>query len=206
RATARHARAATAPLAADKVTRHVFPSGLKLLVMRDVSVPIVAVRATWVGGLRYEDARSNGISNMVASLLTRGTKSRSAEQIMTEVESMAGNLSGYSGRNSLGVQAEFLARHWERGLELLADCLLNASFSEDELEKERRIVLDDLRAQEDNLGQVAFHLFHGAMWKRHPYRFDPMGTPESVASITRRKVLTHFRRHYGIGNLTLAVV
>jgi zinc protease len=188
------------------VVRHVFPSGLKLLVMRDVSVPIVAVRATWVGGLRYEDARSNGISNMVASLLTRGTKSRSAEQIMTEVESMAGNLSGYSGRNSLGVQAEFLARHWERGLELLADCLLNASFSEDELEKERRIVLDDLRAQEDNLGQVAFHLFHGAMWKRHPYRLDPLGSADSVASLTRRKLLTHFRHHYGVGNLTLAVV
>jgi zinc protease len=143
---------------------------------------------------------------MVASLLTRGTKSRSAEQIMTEVESMAGNLSGYSGRNSLGVQAEFLSRHWERGLELLADCLLNASFSDEELDKERRIILDDLRAQEDNLGQVAFHLFHAAMWKKHPYRLDPLGTAESVASLGRRKVLTHFRRHYGVGNLTLAVV
>jgi zinc protease len=206
RAATRHSRAAAAPVASDKVTRHVFPSGLKLLVMRDSSVPIVAVRATWVGGLRYEDARSNGISNLVASLLTRGTKSRSAEQIMTEVESMAGNLSGYSGRNSLGIQAEFLSRHWERGLELLADCLLNAGFSDEELEKERRIILDDLRAQEDNLGQVAFHLFHGAMWKKHPYRLDPLGTADSVASLGRRKVLTHFRRHYGVGNLTLAVV
>jgi zinc protease len=175
-------------------------------VMRDPSVPIVAVRATWVGGLRYEDARTNGISNMVAALLTRGTKSRSAEQIMTEVESMAGNLSGYSGRNSLGLQAEFLSRHWERGLELLADCLLNVTFSEEELEKERRIILDDLRAQDDNLGQVAFHLFHAAMWKRHPYRLDPLGTAESVAGLTRRKVLSHFRNHYGVGNLTLAVV
>jgi zinc protease len=206
RAATRHSRAAATPVTADKVVRHVFPSGLKLLVMRDSSVPIVAVRATWVGGLRYEDARSNGISNLVASLLTRGTKSRSAEQIMTEVESMAGNLSGYSGRNSLGVQAEFLSKHWERGLELLADCLLNASFSDEELEKERRIILDDLRAQEDNLGQVAFHLFHGAMWKKHPYRLDPLGTTDSVASLARRKVLTHFRRHYGVGNLTLAVV
>jgi zinc protease len=104
------------------------------------------------------------------------------------------------------VQAEFLSRHWERGLELLADCLQNASFSEDELEKERRIILDDLRAQEDNLGQVAFHLFHAAMWKRHPYRLDPLGTAESVAGLSRRKVLTHFRKHYGVGNLTLAVV
>jgi zinc protease len=206
RANTRHNRAITTPVTSDRVVRHVFPSGLRLLVMRDSSVPIVAVRATWVGGLRYEDPRTNGISNMVASLLTRGTKSRSAEQIMTEVESMAGNLSGYSGRNSLGLQAEFLSRHWERGLELLTDCLLNASFSDEELEKERRIILDDLRAQDDNLGQVAFHLFHAAMWKRHPYRLDPLGTADSVASLTRRKVLTHFRRHYGVGNLTVAIV
>jgi zinc protease len=196
--------AAAAPV--DRVVRQVLPSGLKLLVMRDASVPIVAVRATWVGGLRYEDARSNGISNMLAALLTRGTKTRTAEQIMAEVESMAGNLSGYSGRNSVGLQAEFLARHWDRGLELVADCLQNATFSEEELEKERRIVLDDLRAQEDNLGQVAFHLFHRALWKRHPYRLDPLGSPESVAALTRRRILTHFRRHYGMGNLTVAIV
>jgi zinc protease len=206
RASTRHGRIAAAPATADKVVRHVFPSGLKLLVMRDPSVPIVAARATWVGGLRYEDARTNGMSNMVASMLTRGTKSRSAEQIMTEVESMAGNLSGYAGRNSLGVQAEFLSKHWERGFELMADCLLNATFSDEELEKERKIILDDLRAQDDNLGQVAFHLFHAAMWKRHPYRLDPLGTADSVASLTRRKILTHFRKHYGVSNLTLAVV
>lgn len=206
RADQRHVRVMVPAASSNQVVRHVFPSGLKLLVLRDASVPVVAVRATWVGGLRYEDARSNGISNMLASLLARGTKTRSAEQIMTEVESMAGSLSGYAGRNSLGVQAEFLARHWERGMELVADCLLNATFSDEELDKERRIVLDDIRAQEDNLGQMAFHLFHSTMWKRHPYRLEPLGTNESVAGLTRRRLLTHFRRHYGIGNLTLAVV
>ncbi len=206
RASARFARAvATAP-DADRVVRHVFPSGLKLLILRDVSVPVVALRATWVGGLRYEDDRSNGISNMLAALLVRGTKTRSAEQIMNEVEGMAGALSGYSGRNSLGVQAEFLSRYFERGFDLVADCILNAAFSENELEKERRIVLDDIRAQEDNLGQVAFKLFHSAMWQKHPYRLDPMGTAETVASFTRRKLINHFRHHYGTSNLTLAVV
>ena len=205
RATVRSARA-TASTEGDRVVTHVFPSGLKLLVLRDASVPIVAVRATWVGGLRYEDERSNGISNMLAALLSRGTKTRSAEQIMHEVEGMAGTISGYSGRNSLGLQAEFLSRYLERGFDLLADCLLNATFSDEELEKERRIVLDDIRSQEDNLGQVAFRLFHANIWKRHPYRLDSLGTPESVAGFTRRKLLYHFRRFYSVKNLTLAVV
>ena len=206
RASARFARATAAAPAADRVTRYIFPSGLKLLILRDSSVPVVALRATWVGGLRYEDDRSNGISNMLAALLVRGTKTRSAEQIMNEVEGMAGALSGYAGRNSLGVQAEFLSRYFERGFDLVADCIQNAIFSEDELEKERRIVLDDIRAQEDNLGQVAFKLFHSAMWQKHPYRLDPMGTPQSVAGLTRRKLLNHFRQHYNMSNLTIAVV
>jgi zinc protease len=206
RSKARFARANSVAPSADKVYRYTYPSGLKLLVLRDASVPIVALRATWVGGLRYEDDRSNGISNMLAALLVRGTKSRTAEQIMNDVEGMAGTLTGYSGRNSLGLQAEFLSRYFERAIDLVADCLLNATFAEDELEKERRIVLDDIRAQEDSLGQVAFKLFHAAMWQRHPYRLDPLGTAQSVAALTRRKLLSHFRQRYSTSNLTIAVV
>jgi zinc protease len=206
RVKARFARVEATPPDADRVFRYVFPSGLKLLVLRDTSVPVVALRATWIGGLRFEDDRSNGISNMLAALIVRGTKTRSAEQIMHEIEGMAGTLTGYSGRNSLGIQAEFLSRYFERGFDLVADCLVNATFPEDELEKERRIVLDDIRAQEDNLGQVAFNLFHGVMWRRHPYRLDPMGTVESVSGFTRRKLLNHFRQRYNTSNLTIAVV
>jgi len=206
RASARFARSPAATPDSDRVIRHVFPSGLKLLILRDSSVPVVALRATWVGGLRYEDDRSNGISNMIASLLVRGTKTRSAEQIMNEVEGMAGSLTGYAGRNSLGMQAEFLSRYFERGFDLVGDCIRNAMFAEDELEKERRIVLDDIHAQEDNLGQVAFKLFHAAMWQKHPYRLDHMGTAETVAGFTRRKLINHFRQRYSTSNLTIAVV
>jgi zinc protease len=205
-ATARFGRKKTLPTSDDRVIRHVFPNGMKLLILRDSSVPVVALRATWVGGLRYEDERSGGISNLLASLIVRGTKSQGAEEIMHEVEGMAGSLSGFSGRNSLGIQAEFLSRHFERGFDLVADCLQNAAFSEDELEKERRIVLDDIRVQEDNLGQVVFKLFHSALWKKHPYRLDPLGTVLSISAMTRRKLLNHFRRHYNLNNLTLAVV
>jgi zinc protease len=206
RARTRFARAAASAPDADRVVRHILPSGMKLLILRDASVPVVALRATWVGGLRYEDDRSNGVSNMLAALLTRGTKTRDAEQIMNEVESMAGALAGYSGRNSLGLQAEFLSRYFDRGFDLVADCLLHATFPEDELDKERRLVLDDIRAQEDNLGQVAFKLFHATMWQKHPYRLDLIGTAESVAGLTRRKLLGHFRQRYSTSNLTIAVV
>ena len=188
------------------VVRKQLPGGLTVLVLRDPSVAIVALRAAWVGGLRYESARDNGVSNMVASLLTRGTPSRSAEQIMQRVEGMAGSLSGFAGRNSLGIQAEFLARHLPEGLDLVADCLLNATFPQPEIDRERRVVLEDIRAQDDNLTHVAFRAFHEAVWTRHPYRLDPLGTARSVRALDRRQLLAFYRRHYHPEALTLAVV
>jgi len=205
RATTR-ARKVVAERPKDDVIRHVFPNGMRALILRDRSVPIVAIRAMWVGGLRLEDARNNGVSNLIATLLNRGTQSRTAEQISAEVESLAGSLSGYAGRNSIGVQAEFLSRHWEKGVEIVADCLLNSVFDEQELEKEKRIIVDDIRAQNDNPGNVAFRLFHQTLWQRHPYRMDLSGTVDSVSGFTRRRLLTHFRQHYTPGNLTLAIV
>ena len=172
-----------------EVVRVQLPSGARLLVKRDSSVSLVAMRAVWMGGLRYEDEKSNGVNNMLASLVTRGTTTRTAEEIVREVEGMAGAIGGFSGRNSFGVRAELVARHWERGLEILADCILNPAFGDEELEKERRQVLEEIRAQQDNVSAEAFRLFSTTLFKKHPYRYDVIGTPESVAGLTRRRLL-----------------
>jgi zinc protease len=192
--------------ASDEPELTVLPSGVRLVVKRDTSVPVVAIRAVWLGGLRYEDARSNGINNLLAALVTRGTKTQTAEEIVREVEGMAGSIGGFSGRNSFGVRAEMLARHWERGLEILADCILNPALSDEELEKERRQVLAEIQAQEDNLSQVVFRLFQEAFYRRHPYRLDQLGTPASVGGITRRRLVEYYRRHFTPDRMTLAIV
>lgn len=204
-ATERFARSVLVPGERD-VIRRVLPSGTRILVKRDASVPVVAARAVWVGGLRYEDRRTNGINNLLAALVTRGTKTRSAEEIVHEVEGMAGSIGGFSGRNSFGLRAEMLAKNWDRGLEILADCILNSEFPEAEIEKERRHVLDELHAQEDNLTSVAFRLFTQTLYTRHPYRFDVLGTPESVAGFTRRTLRDYYARHMPVSEMTLAIV
>ncbi len=190
----------------DDLVRVVLPSGVRLLVLRDPSVGVVDVQAVWPGGLRYEDARSNGISNLIATLLPRGTKSRARWQLAAELDAMPGALSGFAARNSLGLGAEFAGREWERGLEILADCILNPQFSEDELERARRVALEQIRAQDRNPAGVVFQLFSSTLWSRHPYRLPELGTVDSVASLSRRRLVDHYRRHYGVSGLTIAVV
>jgi zinc protease len=190
----------------DEVVRHVLPNGLRILVRRDQTVPIVAFRAVWVGGLRYEDTRTNGINNLVASLITRGTSTRTGEEIVREVEGMAGSIGGFSGRNSFGVRAELLSRNWERGLDILADCIQNPEFPAEELEKERRQVLDELHAQEDNLSSVAFRLFSETLYKKHPYRLDALGSATSIGGLSRKMLVDYYQRHFRVGAMTIAVV
>jgi zinc protease len=125
---------------------------------------------------------------------------------MHEVEGAAGTLGGFAGRNSFGLRAEFLSKNWERGFDLLADCIRNPRFSDEEIDQERRLVIDAIRAQEDDVGQIAFQLFQSALWRAHPYRLDLLGTTASVAGFTRRRLLDHYRRRYGIGELSIAVV
>ena len=190
----------------DGVFTAVLPGGPRVVMLPDKAVPIISLRGVWKGGVLNERPSDSGVSNLIGALMTKGTKSRDAERLIANVEGMAGSLAGVGGRNSVGIQGEFLARHWERGLELFFDCLQHATFSESELDKERRLVIDELRAQDDNLGHVAFHQFHETLWSKHPYRLNPMGNARAVSGVTRQRLLKHFRSHYPIDALTIAVV
>jgi zinc protease len=190
----------------ERVIKVTLANGARLLVARDRTVPLVAMRAVWNGGLRYETAENNGINNLLAALATRGTASRSADQINEAIESMAGSIGGFSGLNSFGIRVELLARHWEQGLEILADCALNPAFKPAEVDRERRQVLDDIRAQQDNLSAVALQLFSRTLYRAHPYRMDPLGTLESVSALKRDDLVAYYRKHFRRGNLVLSVV
>ena len=190
----------------DGVVRKVLPNGVRILVKRDSTVPVVAYRAVWVGGLRYEDAKTNGLNYMLASLVTRGTTTRTGEAIAKEIEGMAGAIGGFSGRNSFGLRAELLSRNWERGLDILADCILNPTFPDGELEKERHQVLDELHSQEDNLSSVAFRLFAESLYKKHPYRFDVLGTAASVSGFSQKMLRDAYGRWFPLADMTLAIV
>jgi zinc protease len=190
----------------DQVVRKVLGNGVRILVKRDPSVKIVALRAVWVGGLRYEEAKTNGVNNLIATLITRGTTTRDSETIVKEVEGMAGSIGGFSGRNSFGLRSEMLSKNFDRGLEILADCILNPAFPDEEVEKEKRHVLDELHAQEDNLSSVTFRLFAETLYQKHPYRFDMLGSATSVAGLTPDVLRDYYARHMPLGDLTIAIV
>lgn len=193
-------------IAAAVEKRVVLTNGLTLLVRRDQSVPVVAMRAVWRGGQRTEDATTAGASTLLSRLITRGCGSLDATAVADRVDRLGGALGGVTGRNSFGIAAEWLARTWKPGLDLLADCLLDPTLPQGELVRERRLLLDDQVAQGDSPSQVAFRTFSEALYGSHPYARDPLGTPTSVGDLTRAKLVQFYRQRYPMSGMTLAVV
>ncbi len=186
--------------------RVVLPNGMTLLVRRDPSVPVVAMRAVWRGGQRLEDATTAGASTLLSRLITRGCGSLDTTAVADRVDRLGGALGGVTGRNSFGMAAEWLARTWRPGLELLADCVLDPTLPQAELVRERRLLLDDQVAQGDSPTQVAFRTFSETLYGAHPYARDPLGTRDSVAELTRAKLAQFYRDRYPVSAMTLAVV
>jgi zinc protease len=182
------------------------PNGVRLVVKEDHTVPLVAFRAAWVGGLRWENAGNNGVNHLLARSLLRGTERRSARELARAIDDLAGSVGGAAGRNSFGVRGEFLSADLIRGFDLFADVLLHPALSTDEVEKERALVLEDIRSRDDNPSSAVFSLFHQTLYNAHPYRMEPQGSLDSATRLTSEVLHAYRRENYRLRGLTLAVV
>jgi zinc protease len=169
---------------ADKpVRKFEFANGLRLLVKEDHRLPFVEFRAVFRGGVLAETAENNGVSLLTAKLLLKGTPTRDAEAIATEIESLGGSIESYSGNNSFGVNAEVLSSDFTTGLDLVADVILRPKFPEGALERERQIQLASIKAQKDELLPTASRMMRREMFGERGYGLHTNGTEKSVQTI-----------------------
>ncbi len=188
------------------IEKLVIPGGPTVLVKSERNVPLVALRAVYPGGLRFETEATNGVSQLHSRLMTRSTARRTAAQMAREIDELAGAVFAGAGRNSISLRGEFLSKHLSRGLNLVAECLTEPAFDADELERERSMLLQELAARDDHPSSAAFDLFSRTLYTRHPYRMDVLGEELSVRAmdLTHQRDLHH--RALSPSNLTLAIV
>ncbi len=185
--------AARASKAADSVYRSTLPNGITLIVREDRGLPLVAVRAGVLGGVRYETDADQGSYNLLAHLLTRGTSKRSAQEMALKLDSLSASLGGFSGRNSVGITGKFLSRDVREGFSLMREVLTEATLPQGEVDLFKGQVVSAIKAQKDNMTSLALDLFRRTLFREHPYRFNVMGTEESVGNITRKELLSIYR-------------
>jgi len=160
------------------------PSGLRVVVCEDHSLPDLNVSLAALGGTRWEPAELAGAGNLLAEMLDRGTASRSKLKITEESEGLGASLSTFPGHNSFGVNVSGLKQDAAKLLDLAADCMLRPAFPADELEKLKADVIQQIAQEDESLltlnGKVLRPLLFGA----HPYSRQILGTPETVAKVS----------------------
>lgn len=180
-------------------------NGLKLLVKEDHRLPFVEFRAVFQGGVLAETAANNGTTMLLAKMLLKGTATRNAEKIATEIESVGGHIDSYGGNNSFGVNAEVLSSDFATGLELLADAVLNPVFPADELEREKEIQAASIRSRKDDLLKSASLAMRRALFGDAGYGLDSLGTEETTGKISVAGLKAFHQRLAVPNNCVLAI-
>ncbi len=176
------------------VKKFCLQNGITLLTRENHRLPLMSVYLASLGGLRFENKKNNGISQLLSAVLCKGTRTKNALRIGEINESIAGHVSSYAGRNSWGLSASFLAEKREAGLELFSDLLLNPSFEKEEVEKEKRLLLEAIKHQEDSPAHMAFQKFQALLFKKHPYGLPLLGTPGVVRQLDRNSLIAFYSR------------
>ncbi|MEW6266950.1 MAG: pitrilysin family protein [Thermodesulfobacteriota bacterium] len=180
-------------------------NGARLVVKADHSLPLAAVRAAFLGGQRYETQKDSGLNNFLAKVWDKGTVRRSAQALAKEIEDMAASLTSFSGRNSFGLEGEFLSQFLDRGLELFTEVLTSPALSQAEVDKARPGILAAIKRQDDEIASRTFRLFNRTLYAGHPYGLEQLGVPESVIGLTAQDLRAYYQRYVKPDNLVLAI-
>ena len=187
------------------IQKMVLPNGLKLLVKEDSRLPFVEFRAVFQGGVLAETAENNGTTALLAKLLIKGTTTRTAEKIATEIESVGGHLDSYGGNNSFGVNAEVLSDDFQTGLALLADVILNPIFPAVELAREVEVQVASIQARRDELLKSASLAMRRTLFGHTGYGLDSLGTEESITRLKPADLKAFHQKFAVPDNCVLAI-
>ena len=195
------------PLAkAPRVKKAVLPNGLTVLVKEDHKAPIVALEAFLDVGAEHETDRLCGIRNFCQSLILKGTKSRSAFDIALQLESAGGLIDTSTAPDYIEVSVVTRPEGLKVGLDILTDVIRNPVFPEQEVAKERRVILAQIDKLKDDKFESAYDLFKGTLYQGHPYSRPILGTKQGVEAIGRDDLVAFHKSHYLANKTIIAVV
>ncbi|MBI1910207.1 MAG: insulinase family protein [Deltaproteobacteria bacterium] len=193
------------PSSKRQITLEKLKNGASLIFRENRTVPVVSLRTASLGGLRLENRTNNGINHLLSLVWSKGTATRSSQEISEQAEALSGGFSAYGSRNTLGLKATFLASHMAEGIQLFTELLLHPSFPEEEIKKEKTNVLTEIKSQEDSLPSVAFKEFLAQLYPKHPYGLPGLGTRKTVPSLSHPMLVNHYRKTLTARNLVIAV-
>ncbi len=187
-------------------TRHVLPNGIPLIVQEHRGSELAALQLWVRAGARDETARELGLAHYLEHMLFRGTTSRPTGFVEREVEGVGGVMNAGTSWDYTYYYVTLPPARVTQGLELLADISMNAALDAAVLDKEKEIVLEEMRLGEDNPRRVLARTLYSQLFEGHPYGRHVIGTPEVIRNLTRDTLSAFYRHHYAPETFAVVVV
>jgi zinc protease len=180
-------------------------NGLTVVLRENHSSPVVAVQVWVKAGSATEPEERAGMSHILEHMAFKGTRRRGPGQIAREVEALGGEINAYTSFDQTVYHITISGRYLENALDILADTLGNSVFDAEELAREKEVVLEELRMNEDNPGRVNGKAMFREAFRVHPYGRPVIGYDNTIRKTTRDDLVAYFSRYYSPGNMVLVI-
>jgi predicted Zn-dependent peptidase len=186
------------------IRRQALPNGLTIITEQMSHIRSASIGIWLETGSRDEDAEWNGISHFIEHMVFKGTKHRTAEEIARQVDSIGGNMDAFTAKECICFNVKVLDEHVPTALDILSDLVLNPLFETADIARERGVILEEIKMDEDNPDYLVHEIFTQNFWKDHPLGKPILGTKETVKRFERQPVLDAYARRFVPGNIIVS--
>lgn len=175
------------------------------VVIETAKDSMVVCLGIWIKvGARHEDYNKNGISHFLEHMVFKGTKKRTARDISAEIDSMGGELNAFTSQENTTFYVKVLDEYFVKALELLTDIFLHSAFPKDDIEKEKRIIREELKMVEDTPDDYIHEIFNKNIWGKTGLGQSILGRIETIETFTKEDLLNHTEKYYSTKNMIIA--
>lgn len=187
------------------VERFELKNKMRVFLLEDHSLPIISLNVVGLAGLRTENFKNNGISNLVSDTLLCGTRKRTEEELFSQIEGVGAALNSFSGSNTFGVSANSLSKDLDLALEIFSDVLENPGFPIDKVEREKSVTRGEIKVIDENIYQSGVRTLKYNLFKEHPYRFQSVGRVSTITGLSQKEIANYYRTYYSPSNMVLTL-
>jgi len=185
------------------ISREVLPNGLTIITEEMQHIRSVSIGIWIKSGSRDEDPQWNGISHFVEHMVFKGTKSRTAEDIARQVDSIGGNMDAFTAKECICFNVKVLDEHLPIAMDVLSDLVLNPIFDIKDIGRERGVILEEIKMDEDNPDYLVHEIFTQNFWKDHPLGKPILGTKDTVKRFEQPILFDYYGERFNPGNLVV---
>src|SRR6516225_2755952 len=186
------------------IHRELLPNGLLVLSEEMRHIRSVSIGVWMKTGSRDEVLEANGISHFVEHMVFKGTTTRSAQDIARQVDSIGGNMDAFTGKETICFNIKVLDEHLPIALDIVSDLVLHPIFTPKDIVREKGVILEEIKMDEDNPDYLVHELFTQNFWKDHPLGKPILGTKETVRSFEQEKLFDFYRQRFSPNNMIIS--